>query len=154
MAKIGEREEFTQEVIQGTVAEAEIVLDKVRDGQKQIREILEKCPPAKARFRFRRLIESIDQGYHFGHLGRAISRAKRLERIREATEKETGAIQQAFRERRPGEKISMPFLTVAYRKVWYVLTRPESKGSQALMFALRDLYYRAKENAEQTEEKK
>ncbi len=148
MAETEKRKEFTQEEIQGTVADAELILEKVREMQKQIREVLEKCAPAKARFRFHRLMESIEQGYHFGHLGRAITRATRLGRIREATEEETEAIRQAFKERKPGEKISMPYLTVAYRKAWYVLTRPESSGSQALMFALRDLYYRARENAE------
>lgn len=144
MAKTAEhREEFTQEEIQGTVSDAEMVLEKVRGMQKQIREILDKCPPAKVRFRFHRLMESIDEGYHFGHLNRAINRAKRLGRIREATKEETEAILHALREKKP-----IPYLAVAYRKIWYVLTRPESKGSQALMFALRDLYYRAKKNAE------
>ena len=153
------RNEFSQEEIHGAVSDVELIVqqmqeirttpeakavfEQLREKKEAIGEIFSNCPPARSAYRFRRLMDQVKEGEHFGHYGKAIERALQLGRIREATETEVTEIISCLRDRR-----RLPLLTVSYRKVWYVLTKPELKTSQALMFVLRDLYYRAKKTRE------
>jgi len=123
--------------------EGKKIFAAIRKERWAIGDIFREYPEVRNIYRFKKLMESIDNGQHFGHYGRAISRAKWIGRLREATTEEMEIIVSCFR-----NKTKLPFLTVGFRRIWYVAKNPENKASQAMLFALRDLYHRAKDAAE------
>lgn len=122
--------------------EGQQILGRIKSKKAQVGKIFQEFPRVKSIYRFRRLMEFIDEAEHFGHYGRAIARAEYIGRIKKATTEETAKIIECLK-----EKKQLPFLTVGYKKVWYVLIQT-NKSDQALMLNLRNLYYRAKKARE------
>jgi chorismate mutase len=143
--QLGEVELLIQE-IRKIKSENKTIFDQVRERQMQIGMIFRENPAVKSIYRFQRLMDAIDNGQHFGHYGRAIARAKWLGRLRETNPEETEKILGCFRSE---TRTPIPFLTVGYRRVWYVAVDPGNKSTQALILALKELYYRAKKQREE-----
>ncbi len=121
------------------------VFGAIREKRMAIGAIFRGHPEVKSIFRFKRLMEFVKNGSHFGDYGKAIRRAEWIGRTRKVTTEELDTILNCFRTT-PRTKI--PFPTVGFRRVWYVAVDPSNASTQALIFALRDLYYRAKEEKE------
>jgi hypothetical protein len=121
------------------------IFDQINGKKRAIGKIFREHPEVRSAYRYQILMERIENGQHFGHYSQVISRAKWLGRIRTATSEELNTIIDCFR-----NKSRLPFLTVGFKKVWYLSSDPQNKANQALLMALKNLYYRAKEEKEGT----